>query len=54
MAFSKPNRSGLFDKYDITSFSNHLAELKPATWHPPEVVGNQRGLSRSLIGLLLG
>ncbi len=37
MGFSKPNRSGLFNEFDITPFSNHLAELKPATWHPPEM-----------------
>jgi hypothetical protein len=26
--FLKPNRSGLLNKYDITLFSNHLAESK--------------------------
>jgi hypothetical protein len=29
MAIPKPNGSGLFGKYDIALFSNHLAELRP-------------------------
>jgi hypothetical protein len=36
MAIPKPNGSGLFVKYDIALFSNHLAELGPEPKQPPE------------------
>jgi len=32
MAFAKPNGSGLLDKYNIITLSNHLAELKLAAF----------------------
>jgi len=39
--FAKPNHSGLLDKYDITFFSNHLAELVPATPATGKTIGGE-------------
>jgi hypothetical protein len=38
MAIPKPNGSGLFVKYDIALFSNHLAESKPQPWRRQEMI----------------
>jgi hypothetical protein len=39
--FPKPDHLGLLDKYDITFFSNHLAELILATPVPGKTIGGE-------------